>query len=248
LIIYGKNPVKEALFKSSLKVEEVFVSEESKREKVSEIMQLAKARGIKVSFLPHQALSRISQSASHQGIAAAIADFKYDQVQDIINIAKKKGEKTLIIILDHIEDPQNLGAIIRTANALGAHGIVIPKDRAASVSPAVVKASAGASSFVSIARVVNLVAAMKELKKKGVWILGGDQSATRSIFEEDLKKLDLAVAIGSEGKGLGKLVKEECDFLVSIPNVGEVSSLNASVAGGILLYEIVRQRRCVQGI
>ncbi|MGH7889491.1 MAG: 23S rRNA (guanosine(2251)-2'-O)-methyltransferase RlmB [Thermodesulfobacteriota bacterium] len=248
MIIYGKNPVKEALFKSSLKVEEVFVSEESKKEKVSEIMKLAKARGIKVSFLPPQALSRISQSSSHQGIAAQVADFKYDEAEEIISIAKKKGESPLIIILDHIEDPQNLGAIIRTVNALGAHGVVIPKDRAASVTPAVVKASAGATSFVSIARVVNLVTAMKELKKKGVWILGGDQSAPRSIFEEDLSKLDLAVAIGSEGKGLGRLLREECDFLVSIPNVGEVSSLNASVAGGIMLYEIVRQRRSVQGI
>lgn len=243
MIIYGKNPVKEVLSKSSLKVEEVLISEESKKDKVSEIIRIAKERGIKVSFLPPQALSRISQSSSHQGIAVKIADFEYQEVEEILNNAKKKGEKLLIVILDHIEDPQNLGAIIRTVNVLGADGIIIPKDRAASVTPAVGKASAGATSFVPIARVVNLVTAMKELKKKGVWILGADQSAPKPVFEKDLNKLDLAVVIGNEGRGLGRLVREECDYLVSIPNLGEVSSLNASVSAGIIIYEIVRQRR-----
>ncbi|MBI2487196.1 MAG: 23S rRNA (guanosine(2251)-2'-O)-methyltransferase RlmB [Deltaproteobacteria bacterium] len=243
MIIYGKNPVKEVLSKSSLKVEEVLISEESKKDKVSEIIRIAKERGIKVSFLPPQALSRISKSSSHQGIAVKIADFEYQEVEEILNNAKKKGEKLLIVILDHIEDPQNLGAIIRTVNVLGADGIIIPKDRAASVTPAVGKASAGAMSFVPIARVVNLVTAMKELKKKGVWILGADQSAPKPVFEKDLNKLDLAVVIGNEGRGLGRLVREECDYLVSIPNLGEVSSLNASVSAGIIIYEIVRQRR-----
>ena len=248
LIIYGKNPVKEVLSKSSLKVEELLISEEAKKQRVSGIIKLAKERGIKVSFLPPQALSRISQSSAHQGIAVKIADFEYQEVEEILNNAKKKGEKLLIVILDHIEDPQNLGAIIRTVNVLGADGIIIPKNRAASVTPAVGKASAGATSFVPIARIVNLVTAMKELKKKGVWILGAEQSAPKPVFEEDLNKLDLAVVIGNEGRGLGRLVREECDFLVSIPNLGEVSSLNASVSAGIMIYEIVRQRRSVHDV
>jgi 23S rRNA (guanosine2251-2'-O)-methyltransferase len=152
------------------------------------------------------------------------------------------------LILDHIEDPQNLGAMIRTVNVLGAHGVVIPKDRSASVTPAVIKASAGATSFIPVARVINIVSVMKELKKKGLWIVGADQSAPKAVFEEDLGRLDLALVIGSEGKGLGRMVREECDFLVSIPGVGEVSSLNASVAAGIMIYEVMRQRRSVQNI
>ncbi len=227
-------------------VEEVLISEESKKERLTEVIKLAKERGIRVSFLPPQALSRISQSSSHQGIAAKITDFEYQEVEGILNNAKKKGKSPLVVILDHIEDPQNLGAIIRTVDVLGVHGVIIPKDRAASVTPAVVKASAGATSFVPIARVVNLVTTIKELKKKGVWILGADQLAPKSVFEENLGKLDLALVVGSEGKGLGRLVREECDFLVSIPNLGEVASLNASVATGIMIYEIVRQRSKVQ--
>lgn len=243
MIIYGKNPVKEAISQTLSKIEEILISQELEKERISDIIRLAREKNVKVSFLPRDAISRITGTSSHQGIAARISEFEYNNVDNILSNAKKKGERLLIVILDHIEDPQNLGAIIRTVNVLGAHGVIIPKDRAASVTPAVVKASAGAVSFVPIARVVNLVITIRDLKKKGVWIVGADPSATKSVFAEELGALDLALVVGSEGKGLTRLVREECDFLVSIPNLGEVSCLNASVAAGIMIYEIVRQRR-----
>jgi 23S rRNA (guanosine2251-2'-O)-methyltransferase len=243
LIIYGKNPVKEAISQTLSKIEEILISQELEEERISDIIRLAREKNVKVSFLPRDAISRITGTSSHQGIAARISEFEYNNVDNILSNAKKKGERLLIILLDHIEDPQNLGAIIRTVNVLGAHGVIIPKDRAASVTPAVVKASAGAVSFVPIARVVNLVITIRDLKKKGVWIVGADPSAPKSVFAEELGALDLALVVGSEGKGLTRLVREECDFLVSIPNLGEVSCLNASVAAGIMIYEIVRQRR-----
>lgn len=243
MIIFGRNPVKEALVKDSSKVEEVYISEEAKGEKISEIVRLARERNIKVSFLSPKAIFRIAATSSHQGVAAKISEFNYSSVEEIFERAHIKGDKLLAVMLDHIEDPQNLGAIVRTVNVLGAHGVIIPKDRAAGVTPAVVKASTGATSFVPIARVVNLVRVIRELKERGVWIVGADPLASRVLFEEKLGDLDLVLVIGSEGKGLHRLVKEECDFLVSIPCVGEVSSLNASVAAGILIYEIIRQRR-----
>ena len=247
MIIYGKNPVKEAISQTLSKIEEILISQELEKERISDIIRLAREKNVKVSFLPRDAISRITGTSSHQGIAARISEFEYNNVDNILSNAKKKGERLLIILLDHIEDPQNLGAIIRTANVLGAHGVIIPKDRAASVTPAVVKASAGAVSFVPVARVVNLVITIKDLKKKGVWIVGADPSAIKSVFAEELGALDLALVVGSEGKGLTRLVREECDFLVSIPNLGEVSCLNASVAAGIMIYEILRQRKTMKG-
>lgn len=244
MIIYGKNPVKEALYQqSSSKIEEILISADGEKERVSEILKLAREKNIKISFLPREALSRISDTSHHQGIVARVSEFEYKEVDQILGYAKEKGERLFLVMLDHIEDPQNLGGIIRTVNVLGAHGVVIPKDRAASVTPSVIKASAGAVGFVRIARVVNLVTTIRDLKKRGVWIVGADQSASKSAFEEELGGLDLALAIGGEGKGLKRLIREECDFLVSIPSVGEVSSLNASVAAGIMIYEIMRQRR-----
>jgi len=248
MIIYGRNPVLEALSRPSSDIEEILISEESKKERFADAIKLARERGVRVSFLSANALSRIAETSSHQGIAAKVAEFEYAGLDEIINKARNKKESLLVLILDHIEDPQNLGAIIRTVNVLGGNGVVIPKDRAVSVTPAVVKASAGATSFVPVARVVNLVSTMKELKKKGIWVVGADQSAGKSVFQEELGKLDLAVVIGSEGKGLGRLVKEECDFLVSIPNPGQVSSLNASVAAGIMIYEVIRQRGVLSGV
>jgi 23S rRNA (guanosine2251-2'-O)-methyltransferase len=248
MIIYGKNPVIEALLGMPSQVEEVLISQEGKGERYSEIIKLARENKVKISFLPQKALSKISDTPGHQGVLARIRDYEYAPLDQILGRAKGKGEKPLLLILDHIEDPQNLGAMIRTVNVLGAHGVVIPKDRSASVTPAVIKASAGATSFIPVARVINIVSVMKELKKNGLWIVGADQSAPKAVFEENLGKLDLALVIGSEGKGLGRLVREECDFLVSIPGVGEVSSLNASVAAGIIIYEVMRQRRSIQNI
>ena len=242
MIIYGRNPVKELLSDPDSRVEEILILKDGRKEGASEIFSLAKERGIKVLLLPKDAISRVSGTTAHQGVAARISEFEYSTVESILGLAEGRGEKLLLVILDHIEDPQNLGAIVRTVNVLGAHGVVIPKDRAASVTPAVVKASSGAVNHVLIAMVVNLSTVIDVLKKKGVWIVGADPSAPGHLFREDLGKLDIALIIGSEVKGLGQKVKEQCDFLVSIPQSGKVTSLNASVSAGIMIYEIIRQR------
>jgi len=242
MIIYGKNPVNEALSDPGSGVYEVIVNKDAKSANATQIVKLAKVRGVKVSFLPREALTRLAGTSSHQGVLAMIGDFKYSDIPQILKSARDGGENLLIVILDHIEDPQNLGAIVRTADFLGAHGVVIPKDRAAAVTPSVVKASSGAVNHVPIARVVNLGRIIKDLKKDGVWIMGADADFQETIFNQSTHNLDLALVIGSEGRGLSKSVKDSCDFIVSIPRSGKVSSLNASVAAGIMLYEIVRQR------
>ena len=242
MIIYGKNPVSELLLNPSSEIEEVFIYGDDRRNNAAEILKIAKGRGVKVSNLSKEELSKLCQTNSHQGIAARVKDYKYHDLPDIFAQAKEKGDQLFVIILDHIEDPQNLGAIIRTADVLGAHGVVIPKDRAASVTPAVVKASSGAVNHVPISRVVNLSVVIRDLKKQGVWIVGADSSSSISVHQEDFKNLDIALVIGNEGKGLSHKIKNECDFLVSIPQSGKVSSLNASVAAGIMIYEIMRQR------
>lgn len=242
MIIYGKNPIIELLSNPSSEIEELYISRNDKSNEASEILKTAKSRGIKTSSLTKESLSELCDTHSHQGIAARIKDYEYHNLADIVSRTKEKGDKLLLIILDHLEDPQNLGAIIRTADVLGAHGVVIPKDRAASVTPAVVKASSGAVSYMPVSRVVNLANVIRDLKKGGVWIVGADSSSSTSVHQEDFKNLDIALVIGNEGKGLSQKIKSECDFLVSIPQSGKVSSLNASVAAGVMIYEIIRQR------
>ena len=243
MIIYGKNPVLELLSNPSSQIEEIYISRGSKRNETSDIVETASNRRIKTTSISREEISDLCHTRSHQGIAARVKDFEYSELSDLISEEKKKADHILIIILDHLEDPQNLGAIIRTADVLGAQGVVIPKDRAASVTPAVIKASAGAVNHLPVSRVVNLATVIRELKKEGVWIVGSDSSSTVSVQDQDLKNLDLALIIGNEGKGIAQKIKGECDFLVSIPQSGKVSSLNASVAAGILMYEIVRQRK-----
>jgi 23S rRNA (guanosine2251-2'-O)-methyltransferase len=245
MIIYGKNPVNEILADPHSGVDEVMVNKDAKSDNASKIVKLAKSRGVKVSFLPREALTRLAGTTSHQGVLAKIREFTYSDISHILQQARSKGENLLIVILDHLEDPQNLGAIIRTADFLGAHGVVIPKDRAAAVTPSVIKASSGAVNHVPLARVVNLARVIKDLKKDGVWIVGADAVSSQSVYEQDFKGLDIALVIGGEGRGLSKSVKDSCDFLVSIPKLGKVSSLNASVAAGMMLYEMVRQRAAV---
>lgn len=242
MIIYGKNPIIELLSNPSSQIEEIYLARDNKRNDTSEILNTAKGRGIKTSSLNKEEMSDLCQTNSHQGIAARVKEFEYSDLVDTISNAKKKGEQLLLLLLDHLEDPQNLGAIIRTADVLGAHGVVIPKDRAASVTPAVVKASAGAVNHLPVSRVVNLAKVIRDLKKEGVWIVGADSSSPTSVQEQDLKNMDIALVTGNESKGLAQNIKSECDFLVSIPQSGKVSSLNASVATGIMIYEIVRQR------
>lgn len=241
MIIYGKNPVREFLLQPSSKIIEVLISSEIKRADTDDLLRLAEERGIKITYLSRESLSKTAGTTSHQGIAARVSDYDYVGVPQILGKAKESGEKLLVVILDHLEDPQNFGAIIRSVYVLGGHGIIIPKDRSVSVTPAVVKTSAGTASAVSISMVTNIVRVLSELKKSGVWIVGADPSAETSISDQDLVGLDIALVIGSEGKGLKRLVREECDFLVSIPTIGALS-LNASVAAGIMIYEIQRQR------
>jgi len=206
-----------------------------------EILRLAEERGVPIQWTDRDHLTRMAKTTSHQGIVAQMDDFKYVEPSDIVHGWKATGKKALILIVDSVEDPQNLGGLIRTANALGVHGVVIPKDRATPITPIVIKASVGASFHTPIARVTNIVSCLEFLKKKGIWILGAEAGAEHPIYDCDLD-LDLAIVIGSEGRGIRPLVKKKCDFLASIPLCGEIPSLNASVAGALVMYEVLRQR------
>lgn len=238
-LIIGRNPVIEAL-KSGMLIDTLYVNRSSGGS-VAHIIALAKERGIVVKEANDQKLSKLSRGASHQGVAAVGACAEYASVDDIFAAAEEKGEDPFIIICDEIEDPHNLGAIIRTAETAGAHGVIIPKRRSASLNHTVFKTSAGAASYVPVARVANLPAAIDELKQRGVWIYGTDGSG------EDYASVSMTgpvgLVIGSEGFGMGRLIKNKCDFLLRLPMSGRITSLNASVAAGIFMYEIVRQRR-----
>ena len=238
-LICGRNAVTEAL-KSGTLIDLVFVNKNAGGS-ISRICAMAAERGIPVKQVDDKKLDHMCAGAAHQGAAAMLGCAEYYSVQDILDFAKEKGEDPFIIICDEIEDPHNLGAIIRTAEAAGVHGIIIPKRRSASLNHTVHKTSAGAASWIKTARVPNLAAAVKELKDSGVWIYGTDM-AGESIYGTDLKG-GIAFVIGSEGFGMGRLMRESCDFLVSLPMFGQVNSLNASVAAGICMYEAVRQRK-----
>ncbi|MBP1535603.1 MAG: 23S rRNA (guanosine(2251)-2'-O)-methyltransferase RlmB [Ruminococcus sp.] len=237
-LILGRNPVIEAL-KADKLIDMIFVNPDAKGS-ISLILRLAKERDIPVKQVREVKLDSMAGGASHQGVIAVGACAEYVEVSDLLDIAAQRGEDPFIIICDEIEDPHNLGAIIRTAEAAGAHGIIIPKRRSASLNHTVFKTSAGAASWLPVARVANLAAAVDELKKSGVWIYGTD-GAGESYSGVDLKG-PIGLVVGSEGFGMGRLMKEKCDFLLSLPMAGKITSLNASVAAGIFMYEVVRQR------
>ena len=237
-LILGRNPVIEAL-KADKLIDMIFVNPNAKGS-ISLILRLAKERDIPVKQVREVKLDSMAGGASHQGVIAVGACAEYVEVSDLLDIAAQRGEDPFIIICDEIEDPHNLGAIIRTAEAAGAHGIIIPKRRSASLNHTVFKTSAGAASWLPVARVANLAAAVDELKKSGVWIYGTD-GAGESYSGVDLKG-PIGLVVGSEGFGMGRLMKEKCDFLLSLPMAGKITSLNASVAAGIFMYEVVRQR------
>ncbi|MBR6046273.1 MAG: 23S rRNA (guanosine(2251)-2'-O)-methyltransferase RlmB [Ruminococcus sp.] len=238
-LIIGRNPVIEAL-KAGMKIDTVYIDPNAGGS-ASHISALARERGIVVKDASEQKLSKMCGGASHQGVIAVGACAEYVSIDEIFAAAESRGEDPFIIICDEIEDPHNLGAIIRTAETAGAHGVIIPKRRSASLNFTVFKTSAGAASYVPVARVPNLVSAVEELKERGVWIYGTDGSG------EDYSQAKLtgpiALVIGSEGNGMGRLMKEHCDCLLRLPMAGRITSLNASVAAGIFMYEIVRQRR-----
>lgn len=238
-IIEGKNPVMEAL-RSDAQIDTILISREAAQGSMNKILELAKAKNILVKNVDKALLDRLSENKRHQGIIAEAMEYEYKEIDDILDFAKQKGEKPFVIILDEITDVHNLGAIIRTAECLGAHGVIIPKRRAAQVNGVVAKSSAGAVEFLPVARVTNIVSAIEELQKKGLWIYGADM-AGNNVSDE---KFDVPVGlvIGNEGTGIGRLVKEKCDTLVKIPMKGKINSLNASCAASIIIYEVMKQR------
>lgn len=238
-LIIGRNPVTEAL-KAGLPIDTLYI-DPSAGGSAGHIRAMARERGIVVKDANEAKLSKMCGGASHQGVAAVGACAEYAEIDDIFKAAEEKNEEPFIIICDEIEDPHNLGAIIRTAETAGAHGVVIPKRRSASLNFTVFKTSAGAASYVPVARVANLAAAVDELKKRGVWIYGTD-GAGQDYTEVSMTGA-VGLVIGSEGFGMGRLMKDKCDFLLRLPMAGRITSLNASVAAGIFMYEIVRQRR-----
>ncbi len=238
-IIEGKNPVIEAL-RSEAEIDTILVSRDAADGSLKRIIELAKQKNILVKNVDRATLDRLSENKRHQGVIAEAMEYEYKEIDDILNRAKEKGEKPFVIILDEITDVHNLGAIIRTAECMGAHGIIIPKRRAAQVNGVVAKSSAGAVEYLPIARVTNISNTIEELKQKGLWIYGAHMDGN-NISDE---KFDAPVGlvIGSEGFGIGRLVKEKCDTLVKIPMKGKVNSLNASCAASIIIYEIMKQR------
>jgi len=236
-IICGRNPVIEAL-KSGANLDTIYIS--GSGGSLNLIRKLAKDNGIVVKDAQEKKLSQLSGGASHQGVVAVGACGEYVSVEDILAVSQKKGTKPFIIICDEIEDPHNLGAIIRTAETSGADGVIIPKRRSASLNATVFKTSAGAASYVPVARVSNLASCIDQLKENGVWIYGTDASGndyTRTDFTGSC-----ALVIGSEGFGISKLIQKKCDFMIKLPMLGKINSLNASVAAGIFMYEVLRQR------
>ncbi len=241
LTIEGRHAVIEA-FRSGKHVDRLFILEECHDGPIETIIKEAKKQGSVLSFVKRERLNQMSESGKHQGVIAYVAAYEYAPLDDLLRAAADKGEEPFLILLDGIEDPHNLGAIIRTANVCGAHGVVIPKHRASGLTATVVKASAGAIHYTPVAKVTNLVQTIRELKERGVWFVCGDMEEGKDLYDLNLTG-PIGLVIGGEGKGVGRLVKEVCDFTASIPRKGSVDSLNASVATGVLAYEIVRQRR-----
>ena len=239
-IIYGRNVVLEAL-KAGTPINRILYCGERKGS-LSLLIARAKEAKIIVTEVSKQKLTELSGTDNHQGVAAYVSPQPYSTVEEILQKALERQEPPFVIVLDEIQDPHNLGAIIRTADAVGAHGVIIPKRRSVQLTGVVSKASAGAISYVPVARVTNIPVVLKELKEAGLWIYGTDLSGETPFYATDMKG-PLALVIGSEGSGMGRLTKQQCDFILSIPMDGQVSSLNASVAAGVVLYEIFKQRK-----
>jgi len=239
LMVEGRNAVIEA-FRSGKPVDKLFVLDGCQDGPVRTIIREAKKHDTIINFVTKERLDQISETKKHQGVIAYAAAYEYSEVEDMLELAKKKGEDPFLILLDNIEDPHNLGAIIRTANLAGAHGVIIPKRRAVGLTATVAKTSAGALNYTPVAKVTNLAKTMEELKEKGLWFVCADMGG-ESMYRLNLTG-PIGMVIGNEGDGVSRLVKEKCAFIASIPMKGDIDSLNASVAAGVLAYEIVRQR------
>ena len=238
-VIEGRNAVIEA-FRAGKTIDKLFVLEHCKEGSMNTVLREAKKQGTVINYVKRERLDQMSETGPHQGVIAYIAAYEYGSVEDILKKAEDKGEQPFVIILDDIEDPHNLGAIVRTANLAGAHGVIIPKHRASGLTATVVKASAGAINYTPVAKVTNISKTIEELKEKGLWFVCADMDGT-TMYDLDLKG-PIGLVIGNEGKGVSRLVKEKCDFIAKVPMFGDIDSLNASVAAGVLAYEIVRQR------
>lgn len=239
LVIYGRNAVLEA-FRSGKTIDRLYVQEGVADGTLQSILRTAKKTDAVINFVNKDRLNKYAEGDKHQGVVAMAAAYNYAEVEDILNAAKEKGEPPFIIVLDDIEDPHNLGAIIRTANQAGAHGVIIPKRHAVGLTATVARTSAGAINYTPVAKVTNISRIIEELKEKGIWFACADMSG-ELMYNCNLTGA-IGLVIGSEGSGVSRLVKEKCDFVVKIPMFGQIDSLNASVAAGVLSYEIVRQR------
>ena len=239
-LIEGRNAVMEAL-RAGRTIDKIFIAKGDVDKTLGHIASKARSAGIVVTEADRRKLDAMSQTHAHQGVIALCAVKEYSTIEDMLAIAAERGEVPFLVLCDEISDPHNLGAIIRTAECAGAHGVVIPKRRSAGLTSIVAKTSAGAVSYVPVARVPNIPALLEQLQKEGVWVFGTAAEGTSDLYSADLKG-PAAIVIGSEGDGMTRLVREKCDFLVSIPMKGKISSLNASAAAAILLYEAVRQR------
>ena len=238
-LIEGRNPIIEAI-RAGKPIDKLYILDGCNDGPVMSIKREAKKKDIFVKYVAKERLDQLSETGKHQGVIAYAAAYEYSELEDIFELAQKKGEAPFVIILDNIEDPHNLGAVIRTANLAGAHGVIIPKNRAVGLTSTVARTSAGAINYTPVVRVTNIVRTIEELKKQGMWFVCADMDGTL-MYDLDLKG-SIGLVIGNEGEGVSRLVKENCDMIAAIPMKGDIDSLNASVAAGVLAYEIVRQR------
>ncbi len=239
-IIYGINAVTEAVRARARSIDYVGCARERHDTRVQRVIDAARAAGVQVRFMPRDQLDRVAEGGQHQGVVASVAAKQYAEVDDILEA--KRGERHFVLVLDGVEDPHNLGAVLRSADAAGADGVVIPERRAVGMTATVAKVSAGASETVPLARVTNIARALEDMKRRNIWTVGLDERGSQSYDQIDLTS-DIAIVLGAEGHGLHDLVKKRCDFLVSIPMAGQVASLNVSVAAAVMMFEVVRQRR-----
>ena len=243
-VVIGRNAVTEAL-RSGRSINKILVAQGDRQGSIKEVIALAKEKGIILQETEYRRLDEIAMGLRHQGVIAYAAPVDYVELEDILQIAEAKGEPPFLILLDELEDPHNLGAILRTADAAGVHGVLIPKRRSCPLSATVAKTSAGAVEYVPVARIGNVAQTIKLLKEKNMWVVGADMDGDKDYYEADLTGA-LVLVVGSEGRGISRLAKENCDFLVRLPMNGHINSLNASVASSILMYESVKQRHCRQ--
>lgn len=239
-VIVGRNAVTEAL-KAGRGINRILVANGDREGSIAEILATAKERGVVVQNVERNKIESLACGHRHQGVLAYVAPVPYAELEDILKAAEEKGEPPFLVLLDELEDPHNLGALLRTADATGVHGVLIPKRRSVSLNATVAKTSAGAVEYVPVARIGNIAQTLKSLKEKGFWVAGADMDGEKAYYEADLTG-PLVLVVGSEGRGMSRLTKEACDFIVSMPMVGHINSLNASVAGSILMYESMRQR------